>query len=117
MKEGWSDEIPVGIVICDSGGTIEWMNNRAARIFKGSGGMELVGGNLSNCHPERAQDKLREIFDKKEPNGYTVENNGSTVMLYQAPRFVGGEFKGFVEFIFTVPADIRRLDQVEWVEK
>ncbi len=117
MDTNWSEEVPVGIVVCNAEGIIESMNDRAARIFKVSGGMDLVGSNLMDCHPERAQDKVRELFEKKEPNCYTVETNGETAMLYQAPRYVDGVFKGFVEFIYTLPANIPRLDEIRWVKK
>ena len=117
MDTSWSEEVPVGIVVCNAEGIVEWMNDRAARIFKVSGGMDLVGSNLMDCHPERAQGKVRQLFEKKEPYCYTVETNGTTAMLYQAPRYVDGVFKGFVEFIYTLPADIPRLDEIRWVEK
>lgn len=34
ISANWYDELPVGIIVCDTEGIIVWMNNRAALIFR-----------------------------------------------------------------------------------
>jgi transcriptional regulator with PAS, ATPase and Fis domain len=103
MQTKWSQEIPVGITVCDAEGTIVSMNDRAGKIFKKSGGMDLVGKNLMDCHGDKAKKKILELLSSRNCNSYTIENNGVKTMLYQAPWYENGTFKGLVEFIFTLP--------------
>ncbi|MFO7568986.1 MAG: PAS domain-containing protein [Smithellaceae bacterium] len=117
MQSEWLDELPVGITVCDAKGTILSMNDRAALIFKQSGGRDLIGKNLLECHPPAAQKKVEDLFARKEPNAYTVEIKGVTFMLYQAPRHENGRFEGFVEFIFALPDVMAKLDKINWVKK
>jgi transcriptional regulator with PAS, ATPase and Fis domain len=116
MQPKWSEEVPVGITVCDTEGVIVSMNDRAAQIFRKSGGRELIGKNLLACHPEQAQKKVLDLFDKKQPNAYTVEKNGIKSLLYQSPWYEEGKFMGFVEFIFTLPEQMAQLNEINWVK-
>jgi PAS domain-containing protein len=51
MRPKWTEEVPVGITVCDAEGIILSINERAAKIFKKSGGRDLIGKNLLECHP------------------------------------------------------------------
>lgn len=117
MRTEWLDELPVGITVCDAEGIIVSMNDRAALIFKQSGGRNLIGQNMMECHPPAAQKKILDLFEKKQPYAYTVEIRGVTVMLYQAPRHENGQFAGFVEFIFSLPEVVPGLDKINWLKK
>ena len=117
MHTKWSEEMPVGITVCDAEGIILSMNERAALIFKKSGGRGLIGRNLLACHPEDAKKKILDLLDKKQPNAYTVEKNGIKSMLYQSPWYENGQFMGFVEFIFTLPEQIEQLTEIHWVQQ
>ncbi|HQL00097.1 MAG TPA: PAS domain-containing protein [Smithellaceae bacterium] len=117
MESNWQDELPVGITVCDEQGVILSMNDRAALIFKKSGGSKLVGKSLMDCHPLDAQEKIRNLLEQKKPNAYTLEKNGRTVLLYQSPWYEQGAFKGFVEFIFELPEQMNRLAEIRWVNQ
>jgi len=117
MVTKWSKEIGVGITVCDTDGIILWMNDLAAKIFRKSGGIELIGKSLEICHPPSAYKKILELFEKKEPYCYTVEISGSKSMLYQSPWYEEGNFMGFVEFIYTLPEEIPNLTEIHWVKK
>lgn len=116
MQTNWFDELPVGMMVCDKQGIILSMNDRAALIFKKSGGRELIGKNMLACHPEDAQKKILELLETKKPNAYTVENKGVKTLLYQAPRYENGTFAGYVEFILPLPEQMARLDRIHWVK-
>ena len=116
MKPDCFEELPVGITVCDTKGIILSMNERAALIFKKSGGRELIGKNLLECHPPQAGQKVLDLYEKKQPNAYTVEKNGIKSLLYQAPWYEDGQFMGFVEFIFTLPEQMAQLDKINWVK-
>ena len=116
MQPNWFDEIPVGITTCDTKGVITSMNDRAALIFKKSGGRKLIGKNMLACHPEAAQKKIMELLETKQPNAYTVEKNGVKSLLYQSPRYKNGMFTGYVEFIFTLPGQMAQLTEINWVK-
>lgn len=116
MQPEWIDELTVGITVCDAEGIILSMNDRAALIFKKSGGRDLIGRNLLDCHPEETKQKILDLFATKKPNAYTVEKNGVKTLLYQAPRFEDGTFMGYVEFIMTLPEHMARLETIHWVK-
>ena len=116
MQPNWFDEIPVGITVCDTKGVIISMNDRAARIFKKSGGRELIGKDMLGCHPEDAQKKILELLEAKKSHAYTVEINGIKTLLYQSPWYEDGKFSGFVEFILTLPDQMAQLTEIRWVK-
>jgi len=116
MQPNWFDELPVGITVCDTKGILLSMNDRAALIFKKSGGRELIGKNMLLCHPEGAQKKIRELLETKKPNAYTVEINGIKTLLYQSPWHEDGQFMGYVEFILTLPEQMAQLNEIHWVK-
>lgn len=116
MQTNWFDELPVGITVCDTKGVVISMNDRAALIFKKSGGRDLIGKNMLACHPEAAQKKMLELLETQQPHAYTVERNGVKTLLYQAPWHEDGKFMGYVEFILTLPDQMAALDKINWVK-
>jgi transcriptional regulator with PAS, ATPase and Fis domain len=116
MQTNWFDEIPVAITVCDAKSIVVSMNDRAALIFKKSGGRDLIGKDMLVCHPEGAQKKIMELLETKQPNAYTVEKNGIKSLLYQSPWYEDGKFMGYVEFIFTLPEQMAQLNEINWVK-
>lgn len=116
MQSKWLDELPAGVVVCDTKGIILSMNERAALIFKKSGGRDLIGRNMMACHPEGAQKKILELLETKQLNAYTVEKNGVKSLLYQSPWYEDGKFMGYVEFIFSLPQEMAQLTEIHWVK-
>jgi hypothetical protein len=55
----WLDQIGVTISNCDEHGITTFMNRKGSEIFAGSGGYQLIGKSMVECHPEGA---VREKF-------------------------------------------------------
>lgn len=102
----WIREAAMSVTVCDRGGVILEMNERARKTFEKSGGGELVGKNLLDCHPEPAKTKVREMLAKPYTNAYTIEKNGVKKLIYQAPWHKDGQYAGIVELSLEIPLDM-----------
>lgn len=102
----WTAEFPGAVTVCDSAGIILSMNMRACRTFEKEGGAALVGRNLLDCHPEPARSRLRAMLETETPNVYTIEKAGIKKLIYQAPWYQQGRYRGFVELSLEIPADM-----------
>jgi transcriptional regulator with PAS, ATPase and Fis domain len=102
----WVDTIGAAVTVCDAAGTIVEMNERSALVFAKDGGRALIGTNLLDCHPEPARSKLRRLMEERRANTYTIEKKGRRTLIHQAPWYRGGEFAGFVEISFPIPAEL-----------
>lgn len=102
--ETWGKEFPAAITVTDEDGRILRMNDRACVSFEDQGGAALVGTSVLDCHPEPARSTLSELLDKRVVNCYTIEKRGKWKMIYQAPWYEGGNFRGFVEISMDIPA-------------
>ena len=58
------NEIENSVTICDAQGIIVYMNNKSIETFQNSGGANLLGSNLFDCHPGDSKNKLKEIIEK-----------------------------------------------------
>jgi transcriptional regulator with PAS, ATPase and Fis domain len=101
--DAWANGLGAAITVCDRDGRILEMNDRSAKTFEKDGGRELVGKNVLECHPEPARSKLRGMLETGKPNCYTIEKNGVRKLIWQAPWFEKGEYRGFVELSFEMP--------------
>lgn len=117
MIDRWFKETGVGITVCDAEGIILWLNDLAVKIFGSSGGKDLIGRNMIDCHPEDTKHKIRELFKNREPYCYTVSMKGRKYILFQSPWHDEGRFMGFVEFIHQLPQQVPHLDEIRRVEK
>jgi transcriptional regulator with PAS, ATPase and Fis domain len=102
----WTDEFPAAVTVTDATGTVVAMNRRACETFAAEGGAALIGTQVMDSHPPRAREKVRELFENKALNVYTIEKNGQRKLVYQSPWFRNGHFAGFVELSLPVPSDI-----------
>ncbi len=102
----WTGEFPGAIIVCDARGVIVDMNDRAAANHAADGGRALVGGDLRACHPEPARAKLDALFERREPNAYTIRKNGVRKLIYQSPWYRDGQFAGIVELSLPIPDDM-----------
>jgi transcriptional regulator with PAS, ATPase and Fis domain len=102
-KHAWVNEFPVAVTVCDSNGVILEMNAKSVSNFRKDGGRELIGKNIFDCHPEPALTKLRKLMQKRRRNVYTVEKRGKRKLIYQAPWFAAGRYRGFVELSIELP--------------
>ncbi|MBF0361890.1 MAG: hypothetical protein HQK49_12815 [Oligoflexia bacterium] len=96
-------ELGCAITICDRDGIILYMNDLSKKTFAKSGGEQLIGTKLCDCHPEPARTKLMEMLASGKGNSYTIEKNGIKKMIYQTPWFKDGEYSGFMELSLPIP--------------
>ncbi len=106
MSLEWAKEWPAALTVCDEKGIILEMNDSAAETFADSGGRKLIGTNVLDCHPEPARSKLKNLMDERRMNVYTIEKAGRKKLIYQAPWYAAGQFKGFVELSLELPENI-----------
>jgi len=95
--------LPAAVTVCDAKGMITYMNPAAERLFAKDGGRALLGSNLFDCHPPRAQEKIRAIMREGASSTYTVEKNGRKRLIHQSPLSRGGENAGLIEISFDIP--------------
>lgn len=97
------NEADAAVTICDTNGTILFMNERSQQVFETDGGKMLIGTSLFDCHPEPALTKLKELIASGRTNIYTIEKNGRKKMIYQTPWRTGGVTAGMIEISFELP--------------
>ena len=102
----WYRAFPGAVTVCDPQGIILEMNDRARETFQKSGGGELIGKSLLDCHPEPARTKLQHLLAAQGTNAYTIEKAGKKKLIYQAPWFADGKFAGLVELSLEVPFEM-----------
>jgi PAS domain-containing protein len=107
MQEGaWVKEFPAAITVCDAGGVILEMNDRACETFAREGGRGLVGKSALDCHPEPARSKLQRNLDQEVTNCYSIEKNGVKKLICQMPWYEDGQYMGLVELAIVLPKEI-----------
>jgi transcriptional regulator with PAS, ATPase and Fis domain len=99
----WAKEFPGEVTVCDAAGVILEMNDRAAASFEKQGGHALVGTNLLDCHPEPSRTKVQEMLASGKTNVYTIEKGGVRKLIYQAPWYENGQYRGLVEISLVLP--------------
>jgi hypothetical protein len=106
----WLDQIEVIISSCDDYGITTYMNKKGSKVFAGSGGYELIGKNMADCHPKGAvREKFIELLKSQKFNCYTIEVKGKKKLVYQMPLFKDGTFVGYTEMIMSIPDNIPHL--------
>jgi transcriptional regulator with PAS, ATPase and Fis domain len=105
-EQSWVREFAGAVTVCDREGVILEMNDTAVRSFQDQGGKALIGTNMLDCHPEPARTKTRELLDSRRRNVYTIEKRGQKKLVYQTPWFQDGQYRGFVELVLELPADM-----------
>ena len=100
----WIREFPGAVTLCDLHGIVLEMNEKAAETFQKYGGINLIGRNLLDCHPEPARSKLVQLLESGERNIYTIEKSGIRKLIYQVPWYLEGQRCGMVELAIEIPA-------------
>ncbi len=104
MKEAaWVKEFSAAITVCDEAGIILDMNDRSCATFAADGGAGLIGKNLYDCHPGLSREKVATLLRTGSTNCYTIEKGGLKKLIYQAPWFGDGTYRGFVEISIPLP--------------
>ncbi|MGE5417061.1 MAG: diguanylate cyclase [Acidobacteriota bacterium] len=102
----WVKGFPGAVTLCDPEGIILEMNEISAQSFEKSGGRELIGKNILDCHPEPSLSRLKEIMKNRCVNSYTVEKNGIKKMVYQGPWYIDKVYCGIMEMWFEIPGEM-----------
>ncbi len=106
LNTEWTREFPASITLCDPEGIILALNDKACETFASDGGIDLIGRNLLDCHPEPSRTKGAELLRTREPNVYTIEKNGVKKLIFQSPWYMEGTFAGLVELSLPLPAEL-----------
>lgn len=102
----WLDGIAVAATACDRQGICVYMNEQAAKMFAKSGGRQLVGRSLMDCHDEPARSRFAAQLQSPAPNTYTIEKGGVRKIIHQVPWYDHGTFAGVVELSFELPSEL-----------
>lgn len=100
------NELPLAVTVSDKEGKIIYMNNRSAETFASSGGADLIGKSLYDCHNPRSVDIIGKLLGEGIANTYTIEKNGVKKLIHQAPWYRGGEVAGLIEFSIVLPDEM-----------
>ena len=100
----WFEQLPCAVTVCDKNYTILYMNDTAAEMNSKEGGKALVGKNLMDCHPPKAQEKLKKIMASGWSNVYTTEKRGVKRLVYQCHWKKRGRVGGLMELSFELPS-------------
>lgn len=107
----WMREIPIAITVTDADGNIIEMNDRSAATFAKSGGRDLIGQKVLNCHPEKVRRQVEQLYQTAEANHYTIQKNGQRKIIHQLPWFKEGKFAGVVEISVPIPEKLPHFDR------
>lgn len=102
----WFKNFNAAVTVCDREGIILDMNDKACNVFKKSGGKDLIGTNVLDCHPGPARKKLEKMMETRAENCYTTEKNGLKKLIFQSPWFAEGQYMGFVELMIELPLEM-----------
>jgi len=102
----WMKEFGAAITVCDLDGVIVAMNDRSCATFEKDGGRSLIGKSLLDCHPEPARSRLVQLLQTRGSNAYTIEKAGVKKLIYQAPWYEAGQYKGLVELSLVIPLEM-----------
>jgi transcriptional regulator with PAS, ATPase and Fis domain len=106
-NEDWIEEFPGMISVCDTEGKILVMNKKIADYFTSSGGKELVGTSLFDCHGPASGAQVRQLLANKKLDVYVAEENGTLELAIHAPWYKDGIFAGLVEITVPLENEIR----------
>lgn len=105
----WVKAIGCAVTICDSNGTILYMNELSRATFAHHG--DIVGKNLFDCHSPHSAQMIRYMLDTGNTNAYTITKNGIRKLIFQTPWKRGGIIAGMAEISIPLPADMVHYDR------
>ena len=80
----WSDDMNCAVTVCDTEGTILYMNEKARQTFARHG--DLVGKNMLACHSPASQAKIKELI---ATGGSNASREASSVAVRSKNRGSG----------------------------
>lgn len=102
----WQNNFSAAITICNKEGIITYMNDKAAAMFAGNGGYDLIRKSLFECHKAPSNEKIFEIMQTRKPHIYTTEKQGTKRLFYQAPHIENSEVLGIVDLAMEIPFEM-----------
>ena len=109
--DSWVEELPVAVTVTDETGTIIVMNARSRETFAADGGGALIGKNVFDCHPEPARAETLALYQRRQPNHYTIRKGGKKKIIHHLPCYREGRFAGFVEISIPIPDELPHFDR------
>ena len=107
----WIEGLSVAVTVTDAAGTIIAMNAKSRATFANSGGGELIGKSVFDCHPEPARTRTRELYDGQTENHYTISKNGQRKIIHQIPWHQDGVFAGIIEISVPIGDTLAHFDR------
>lgn len=106
----WAKTLPLAVTVCDADARIIYMNERSQETF--SPDKDIIGTDLLQYHPERAQKMIRQMLATGETNTYTIRKRGQRKIIHQAPWYdEDGKIAGLVELSIPIPDDILHYER------
>ncbi|MBV5318885.1 MAG: PAS domain-containing protein [Desulfobulbaceae bacterium] len=102
----WVEHFPAAVSVCDTHGTLIAMNRLAMDNFGNYGGEALLGTSLFDCHPEPANQIIRNLLEQQRANTYYTEKSGVRKLVHQTPWYCDGQFAGLTEIIIVLPDQV-----------
>lgn len=102
-------ELNLAVTVCDKDGKIIDMNDKSRKTFQRSGGEELIGKSVLDCHPEPSHSLLADMLKNPRTNVYTIEKSGIKKLIYQTPWYEDGEYMGFMELSMEIPFEMKHM--------
>ena len=103
MDFNWAEKMDCAVTVCDTEGTVIYMNERSRATFN-KNGQSMVGRSMIPCHNERSQAIIRQMLTEGTTNCYTINKNGVRKLIYQTPwRHEDGSIGGLVEISIVLP--------------
>lgn len=100
----WADGMNCAVTVCDTGGTILYMNDKARTTFARHG--DMIGKISSTATANGRAELSGRLLADGGTNAYTIEKNGVRKMIYQTAWRVDGVVGGLAEISMEIPADM-----------
>lgn len=95
-------ELDIVISVCDENGIITYLNDKGVEHFADEGGMDLIGSNILDCHPEPAREMLRQMMSTHESHSFIKGEGSGKRLIHETPVYKDGVFAGYIELIIPL---------------
>lgn len=109
MEKSWFFTHPAEIIVCDSAGTILFMNQTAIHLYERDGGEDLIGKNVFEHHVEPVRSQVRAVVNSQRFTVYTTEKAGVKKLVTIAPWYEKQVYGGFILMVIDLPATVPNI--------
>jgi transcriptional regulator with PAS, ATPase and Fis domain len=110
-QPSYYDELLNPITVCDSEGTIIYMNNASRKMLENYNSQNLIGKSLYDCHNPHSNEIIRRLLETGESNTYFTIKKGVKKLVHQTPWFTDGKISGLIEIITILPDDVQTFER------